>query len=869
MDRRQWEQIEPILRDALDIAPERRRAFLDERCGNDDALRRDVESLIDADTDAGSFLSDSAARMAAELAEEEAAPAPFAERVIGPYRLLREVGRGGMGTVYLAERIDGQYDQHVAIKLLRRGMDSDEILRRFLQERQILAWLKNPHIATLLDGGLTDDSLPYFVLEYVDGQPVTTHLDATNAGLEARLRVFLDVCRGVAHAHRNLVVHRDLKPSNILVTTSGTVKLLDFGVAKLLDPAGRPDLTRADVRVLTPRYAAPEQIRNEPITTATDVYALGVVLFEILSGRLPYAIDEDELGAAERAVLETVPDRVSVAAAANDRSFAKRLRGDVDNIVARALAKDPSERYASVEGFAEDITRHLDGLPVHARAPSLGYRARKFVARHRTGVLATVLVVLTLLGGLFSTWRQSRATAREARTAESVTSFLVELFEDANPLSDGGGPQTVRELLDQGASRIDEDLAGEPDVQARILAIVGWVYHVLGDDDAAEPMLARALALQRQGSASAEDAMSTLSRLGTVYQSQYEFAPAESIFRESVALNTATYGPASAPTASALNNLAVLLKQKGDTDEALDIYQRTLEVERALHGDDDPQVATVRNNLAVLESERGNLVEAEAHYREALRIRRAAFGDNHIRVANTMHNLMILLRNRENNEGAEPLARESLAIRIHNLGENHADVANSYFNLASIRRARGALEESDSLFVKALDIRRDIKGDDDPELCAMQCIYAALLRERGQHAKAESLATVALGVIEERLGRQHFFTGVALLELGRNANEQGRFQVAAERLREARDICLARFGPESPRAWEATVALGEAELGLERFQYAESLLVPVYDAHAAKHGEDHAKTTRVRELVERLYEAWGRPDMAARYRVDP
>ncbi len=340
-------------------------------------------------------------------------------RRVGPYRLLRELGRGGMGVVYLAERVEGGFEQRVVIKLIKRGMDSDAILRRFLRERQILAGLEHVNVARLFDGGVTDDGQPYFAMEYVDGKPLTAYCDERGLAVEQRLRLFEDACRAVQHAHGKLVVHRDLKPSNMLVTSEGQLKLLDFGIAKLLvEEDDATALTQAGTRLLTPDYAAPEQVRGEPVTTATDVYALGVVLYELLTGRLPY--DGDRRGRTDvaRAVCEVEPRPPSLAVASQPR-LAKRLRGDLDTIVLKALSKEPSRRYASAEALAEDVRRHLAGHPVQARRDTMAYVAAKFVRRHKVGVAAAAVVTLSLLLGLVGTTWQAAVAARERDRART------------------------------------------------------------------------------------------------------------------------------------------------------------------------------------------------------------------------------------------------------------------------------------------------------------------------------------------------------------------------------------------------------------------------------------------------------------------
>ena len=392
-----WQRVDDLLQSALDREPSQRAPFLDEACAGDQALRQQVEALLSADHQASDFLERPAIETGTSLATESAGGSLVGRR-IGAYRILRELGRGGMGAVYLAERADEQFRKLVAIKLVQHGMDSDAILHRFRSERQILASLDHPHIATLLDAGTTDDGVSYFIMEYVEGQPIDVYCATHGLSTRERLHLFGLVCAAVQHAHEHQVVHRDLKPSNILVTEAGVPKLLDFGIAKLLTPDSvRPmaNVTTVGLRPMTPAYASPEQVRGEPVTPASDVYALGVLLYELLAERPPYCVAGETPDGIARAICEEDPKKPSTAA-----TLRRALAGDLDNIVLMALRKEPSRRYGSVVQFADDLRRHLEGRPVLARRDSLGYRASKFVTRHKTAVVSSVAAVMATVAAV-------------------------------------------------------------------------------------------------------------------------------------------------------------------------------------------------------------------------------------------------------------------------------------------------------------------------------------------------------------------------------------------------------------------------------------------------------------------------------------
>ncbi|MEM9667262.1 MAG: serine/threonine-protein kinase, partial [Bacteroidota bacterium] len=491
-DAARWQAVSRLLDAVLDLAPADRATYLDQACAHDPSLRAEIEALLHLEDD--DRLEDNAAVFAAPLlsglaatdslgaprSEVDPGSAPRIVAQIGPYRLVRQLGRGGMGAVYLAERADGVFEKQVALKVIRQGLDTQDVLNRFAYERQILATLDHPHIARLYDGGLTPDGRPYFVMEYVDGLPLLTYCDQHRLRTEQRLALFRTVCRAVQYAHQNLVVHRDLKPSNILVTTDGQVKLLDFGIAKLLaeEAEEMEPLTMTGQRLMTPAYAAPEQVQGGPITTATDVYQLGVLLYELLTGQRPYEIKKRVRQEIERAVLHATPERpstlvrklgtdstetastITTARATSIDGLERKLRGDLDTIVLMALKKDPGRRYASAEQLAEDLRRHGQGLPVVAHRDSAGYRVRKWVQRNRAAAAVTVIIGLLLLstatlGTVFAvtTARQAAAIEREATRAEQaaaqaegVNTFLQDILGSANP-AEAGYDVTVLQAL--------------------------------------------------------------------------------------------------------------------------------------------------------------------------------------------------------------------------------------------------------------------------------------------------------------------------------------------------------------------------------------------------------------------------------------
>ncbi len=472
------ERLEQLFQVALEHSPERRAEFLASECGDDPALLAELQSLLESDSEADSAGFWKSTAIEVEAIRSARQTDPRVGQTIGPYRILEAIGSGGMGAVYLAVRDDAAYQKHVAIKVIKRGMDTDFIVQRFRTERQILANLEHPNIARLLDGGATEDGLPYLVMEYVEGQPIDQYAHQNQLSIPQRLQLFRTVCSAVQYAHQNLVVHRDLKPSNILVTRDGEPKLLDFGIAKILGPGdslGKSDQTVTMMRFLTPEYASPEQIRGEPITTVSDIYSLGVLLYRLLTGQRPYRVKSERPEDLANAICTEVPEKPSTAisradpvvvASGEPTKLRKRLRGDLDNIVLMAIRKEPERRYMSVEQFSEDIRRDLEGLPVVAHRDTLGYRAGKFVRRHRMSVAAAALILLCLVAGIVSTaWeahvaqvQRARAEKRFADVRRLANTFL---FEVHDSIANIPGTLAARQLILKRALAYLDDLASE------------------------------------------------------------------------------------------------------------------------------------------------------------------------------------------------------------------------------------------------------------------------------------------------------------------------------------------------------------------------------------------------------------------------
>jgi serine/threonine-protein kinase len=684
-------------------------------------------------------------------------------RRLGPYRLVRELGRGGMGTVFLAERDDRELDQRAAIKLLHRGLETAEIVARFRAERQILARLDHPSIARLFDGGTTEDGRPYFVMELIEGRPIDTYCDEERLPVRARLALVLQVLDAVREAHRNLIVHRDIKPSNVLVTADGRPKLLDFGVAKILDPEGAPDLTHlGSSRPMTLAWASPEQVRGEPVTTATDVYALGVLLYRLLTGRHPSPVEAKPAREVERPILEHRPERPS--AACPSRSLARQLRGDLDTIVLAALAKEPAERYGSVERLAEDLTLHLQGRPITFRPTPWPARAVKFVRRHRWGVAAAALILALGVSFAGSLTVLSARTARERDRATRVASLLVDLFEIADERR--GSSITARELLDQGTDRVLHRLQKQPETQGTLLRTLGRLYSQLGLYDRAVEVLQKSVAVERGRGEVHPELVQALRDLGRALAEGGRFAEAEPVFREVLAAAERLYPADHEEVAISVNNYALVEHDLGRYAAAEPLYRRAVELERQ-GGGEAARDGVARSNHALLLIDLGRYAEAAREYREILAAREEASPPEPTEIADVLEYLAQAEEGAGRLADAEADARRSLALRERYLPPDDRDISRSRNVLGAVLRDRGALAAAEPLLRQALADRRRLLGPDHAEVAGSLEDLGDLLVVQGRYAEAEEAFTAASRILAASFPRDH--PTLARLAAGRAA----------------------------------------------------------------------------------------------------
>jgi serine/threonine protein kinase len=859
-----WRVLSPYLDEALDIDAEERAGWLASISARDSALGADLRMLLTQHqvVHESRFLEHA-------VLDQPMTPIPsLTGQVIGTYRLLSPIGQGGTGSVWLAERCDGRFQGRAAVKLLNIALIGRAGEERFRREGTILARLQHPRIAHLIDAGVSTTGQPYLVLEHVDGHNIDRYCDDRSLGIEARLRLFLDVLEAVAHAHTNLIVHRDIKPANVLVSIDGQVKLLDFGIAKLIEgsspwgttkAAEASALTREGGAAMTPAYAAPEQLSGGVVTTATDVYALGVLLYVLLSGQHPAGHALRSPATLIRAIVDTEPRRLSDAVVGPSESeealpqherrygttssrLQRALRGDLDTIVSKALKKNPSERYASVTALADDLQRFLRHEPISARPDTLRYRTARFVRRHAGGVATSAAVVL-LVGGLTVVHTRRLATERdraqhEAAKAVKVSELLMGLLTSADPyaIRDRSAEPNVRALLDAGAEQVQKELVAQPELQAEMLTSMGRIYRRLGLYDKAQNLLEQALASGQEA-----------------------------------------FGAEHVRVAQTLDYLGVVLVDKGNHAAAGRSLEQALSIRRKLLGAEHADVAVTLVELGRLYQDQGLNDRAEPLHREALAIRRKVLGDEHRETAVSQSDLASVLRLNGDLSGAETLLRQCLETNRKTRGEDHPNTFTTLHDLALIAATRGESRSAELLFRQVLAHQRRTLGEKHPIVATtLNSLSRVLLGER-RYDEAASALQEAVDTARGALGRDHQLVAIYTLNLAAVQLLNKQAAAAETSLRDgvriralAPDIVPSRRRTFIEDDWNLGAAkslLGAALVALRRYDEAEAALLDARrDLDALRTSRRVDMTVTNTRLVD-LYVAWGKPDKAATYRA--
>ncbi len=883
-----WRRAESLFEEAFTLPVDRQRAFLAGACGDDAELRDYVAALLDDDPELERRLDLTIGDAIRNVFDESGTPDSLAGEMIGPYRVLRTLGSGGMGVVYLAERADEQFDQLVAIKLGRHRLVDPQTKLRLRNERQILSDLDHPNIARLFDGGTTGDGVPYLVMEYIDGIRVDAYCDFHRLNVGQRLELFQTICAAVHHAHENLIIHRDIKASNILVTDEGVPKLLDFGIAKLADAQGAATagLTQEGVVIMTPENATPEQVLGEAITTATDTYALGLLLYSLLTGIRPYAIEDLSPGEITQAVCFDPTPKPSLKLEQQRRDPAgqpelerigqhrglsldrlvKRLRGDLDTILLNALRKEPARRYRSVNALANDIDLHLRNMPIVARSDSLRYRTGKFVRRHYAAVGAAVAAGLTLAVFSAVLTVQNERIRQERDTAREVSQFLEDIFMAPDPTRARGVDATAKEILAEGENRIRGRLGERPEILATLLGTIGRVYFSLGDYERSDEALTGALALrQRSGGAAQSSMAAAMNDLAKTKIWLADFAAAQTLLEEARTINERAFGAASPEVAANLSNLAELHLKINELERAESLAEAAIDIYRQLGSEHRVELAMSTAALARMLQVRGDLDRTETLLLEAIEIIRNSEGDSHPEIAYYLQNLGVLQRSKGDLTAAAETTRQAVDAARRILGGKHDMVAATLVDQGTLLHLYGDHDDAETAMREGLALYVETRGASHPSVGYTKTVLGMLLHDKLEIAAAENTLRDALQIYEAALGEDNQYVASVLTELGAVLNSDGRASEALPLLERALRLRLADYAEDHELSAATRTEYGDALTRLGRFDDAGPLL-----AASADTLKDHPgrRRQRANRALARFYELSGTKGTAGEVGAD-
>lgn len=872
MDDQRYEQLHTLFHKALTLPEESRQNFLETACEGDDGLLKDVLSLLNADKHPDSILDKELSQMAHNLFEGSR----LHPETVGSYRILKVLGKGGMGIVYLAEHRD--LKRKSALKVLRDAQLSPVRRERFEKEKLVLSQLDHPNISRLYVADTLPDGTPYFIMEYVDGIPLKEYCEVHSLNLNQRLKLFLSVCEAVHYAHRQAVIHRDLKPSNILVTNNGTAKLLDFGIAKQIDILEKDQLiTETGFRLMTPAYAAPEQLKGEPAGVHSDVYSLGVLLYELLCGELPYDHKNLTPGQHEQLVLNHVPEKVSAKFAGlppEKKKFipnGKSLWAELDIICMKSMHKDISRRYPTVESLIRDIKHFLNNEPLEARPDSTVYRFKKFIKRNQNAVAGLGIFLVMIIGMIFyytSQLEQERAFAEsEAEKANMVSEYLVGLFESGDPFAAGSDSVDVYTILQRGTVKAEE-LSGKPDVQAQMFSVLGRVYINLSSYDIAEELLNRSLMIRRSIEEQSLDVAETLGNLGLLYRYRGQLDSASVRFQEALEIRKQFLSSEHPDIATTLDNLGVVLTNQGKYEKGEEVYREALDIRRLIYREPDVLLAHSLNNLAVNLANQGKYSEAEELLRESIDIATEVLGPDHVSIASDMSNLGVLMDILGNYEAADSVLTEALRIKQLNLGDYHFETALSMMQLGGVLQRSGQLTRAESVLNRALEINMEILDPNHRYIAVVYSNLAAVSQQKKDFDSAADSYKKAFDILREGYGEDHEFTATTQCHLAHLHHLNGDLGKASSIFEECIKVLEAEMAPNHDILAGFQSKYGSLLTELSRFDEAEILLLKSLDVLKTTFGPDHRDTMSAAERLIQLYQKTGDQQKIAKLKME-
>ncbi|VAX19949.1 Adenylate cyclase [hydrothermal vent metagenome] len=838
------EILKTIFEKALELDKDRREEYFESLSENQKIYIDEVKSLITSYETTDDFL-EIASTDKLIFSQDKNQPNPMIGKHIGSYLIEGEVGFGGMGVVLIGKRDDKEFEQKVAIKILKQGLSTKYLVKRFETERQILANLQHPNITKLFDGGKTEDGLPYLVMEFIEGIPITDYCCENNLSIRERLKLFTTICSAVQYAHQNLIIHRDIKPANILVNTQGRPKLLDFGIAKLLDETimlGNAELTQTKMWHLTPEYASPEQILGENITTSSDIYSLGVLLYKLLTGCQPYKITNNSPLVISKIITEDKiikPSEIQKTKDSasnpevrkeNNAKISNMLKGDLDNIILKAMRKDPAQRYRSAQEFIDDIDRYLNGLPVTARQDTISYRFSKFVKRHKVGVtlflLFNILVFLSIAAIIY----QGKIAAEERDKAkienkkfEKVNSFLQQMLSSVDP-SEIGRDVKVYDILAKAANDVETELSDQPEIEASIRSTLGNTYVNLGEYDKGKPFLDKALSI-----------------------------------------NEKIFGKESEQTAQSLHDLALYYDWVGDYKIADSLYSKSIEIFRKVLKEPTERFADALNDYAITTMNFGYYEKADKLYNEAIDIALSLYGEKNRNTAVFMNNLALNSLDAGNFDEAEKYFKKSLAIIIELLGENRPEVGSNYNNLAYLYVIKKEYKLAEEYLQKSYQLKLALKGKDHSDVgLALNNLGVVNIR-MGNYAEAEKYLLDGVKQYRKTLDPDHPYVALSQYWLGKVYLETEHFDKAEDYLRKSLKTRIKKLPEDNKDIWRSKTELGICLFKNKKYNEAETVLLPTLEYYKSNFSNDNDQITRLYNNIIKLYKTTGNKIKAKKY----
>ena len=852
MNIQNWKKIKSIFESAIELPNNQRNDFIEKECSGDNSIKKEVEGLLFAYENSGNFLEESEIDLAFLRNDED--DDSFIGMQFGAYKIERKIGTGGMAHVYLARRADNEFNQTAALKIIKRGMDTEEIIKRFKHERQTLANLDHQNIAKLIDGGTTERGLPFFLMEYIDGIPITEYCDHNKLSVDQRLELFIKVCSAVNYAHQNLIVHRDLKPSNILITGNGIPKLLDFGIAKLLSDehsSNTMPLTREGSKLMTIEYASPEQVKGGKITTASDIYSLGVLLYELLTGHLPHNFKNKFPHEIEKVITSVYPEKpstiitkssktynedgelnevsaeeISKLRSSNVEKLKRRLSGDIDKIILMALKKEPERRYSSVQQLSEDISHYVEGRPVSAHIDSLWYRSNKFISRHKLGAAAFVIINLLLISGIAAViWQANIAKMQrdkatlEAAKSNQINKFLNEILSSVDPSKEGKDVKVV-EVLDKASKKIQTELQNQPEIESEIRTTLGITFQNLGLYDQGIIQLGRALQLK------------------------------DSVFGNNI------------ETAMGFKNLALVYHYKGNLDTAKYLYEKSLEILRSIVKPPNAKFAEALNDYGTLQMDLSKYDDAKNSFEESLKNYVKLYNKEHKDVASTYNNLALDFHYLNELDSAEKYYTTAYELNRKIFGDSSLSVTYNINNLAFVAQERGKYSAAESLFNTAYNLRKKVLGANHPEVTVIKYNLGCSLFFMSKYKESEELILEAINDWKQKLDKNHSYFGDAYAFLGKVQNAEEKYDSAYQNLRHALQVRRKIFNEKNPLIVFTESELGKSLLGLKKYSEAENLLLS--DLAKINDDKSYDKKTKIKLLqtLVQLYQKWGKKSEA-------